>query len=116
MDTIFLIYAILICSLNFVFLLYIFIYMKNFQKFQREINQDYADALGNVLKIIIKSSEDNFNSLSSIQDWNQKAFEKIIEIQNQNSQKIIEQIVREQMFLSRMAEQFGYRPRAEMEP
>ena len=57
--------------------------MKNFQKFQREINQDYADALGNVLKIIIKSSEDNFNSLSSIQDWNQKAFEKIIEIQNQ---------------------------------
>lgn len=86
-----------------------------FKKFHEEVNQDYVQALSSIMKLVNEGFKNNFSSLEAIQKWNEKAVDKKIEIDNQNAKKIIDAIIREQNFLSKIGEQLGYRPRTDLE-
>ncbi len=86
-----------------------------FKKYHEEVNKDYVQALSSIMKVINDGFRTNFSSLEAIQKWNEKAVEKKIEIDNQNAKKIVDAIIREQNFLSKIGEQLGYRPRTDIE-
>jgi hypothetical protein len=92
-----------------------FFYILKFRKFYEDVNKDYVQALSSIMKVTNDGFRNNFASLEAIQKWNEKAFEKKVEIDNENAKKIIDAIAREQNFLSKIGEQLGYRPRTDLE-
>jgi hypothetical protein len=109
----FFILLISICSLGFC--ITFFIIFLRFKKYYEDVNKDYVQALSNTIKILNEGFKNNFSSLEAMQKWNEKALEKKVEIDNENAKKIMDAIVREQNFLSKIGEQLGYRPRTDFE-
>ena len=85
------------------------------KQFFVEVNKDFVEAMSAVMKTNTNGFKDTFEALNAMQKWNEKCFEKNIEIQNENAQKIFENLVRQQNFMGKMAEQLGYRPRTDIE-
>lgn len=109
----FFILALCFCSLIMSILSLVMLW--RFKKFHQDVNADYVQALSSIMKIINDGFKNNFASLEAIQKWNEKSFEKKVEIDNENAKKLFDAIVREQNFLSKIGEQLGYRPRTDLE-
>lgn len=92
----------------------LFLYYKSYKYFQ-ELNKDTAEALGKTVKLLTDGFTDMIKALQSMQGWNEKAHANVIEVENDNSTKIFKALIREQAFLGKLAEQFGYRPRTDLE-
>ena len=94
--------------------IFLFLFLK-FRSYHQDLNKDAAEALGNTIKYLTTGFQDTLKALQSMQEWSEKAHANIIEVENENSTKIFKSILREQAFLSKLGEQFGYRPRTDLE-
>lgn len=77
--------------------------------------KDTAEAMNVVMSFLIKDSENNQKQHQLMQEWTEKTLGKVVEVQNENYQKIYDVLSQQQMYLSRLGEFFGYRPRGNIE-
>lgn len=107
---------ILVFSISTLIVNSIFFYLfLKFRQYNQDLNKDAAEALGNTIKYVTTGFEDILKALQSMQEWSEKAHANIIEVENENASKIYKAILREQAFLGKLGEQFGYRPRTDLE-
>ena len=93
------------------------IFFVNFISFKKDYisnTQDYIAALTNMMLFLTKEFENNFNAHKAMQEWNETNITKIMLVENENSQKIMDVNIQHQVYLNRMGEFLGYRPRANM--
>ncbi len=88
----------------------IFVFFKS-----RAYAKDTAEAMTMVMSFLMKDSENNQKQHQLMQEWTEKTLGKVVEVQNENSQKIYDVLSQQQIYLSRLGEFFGYRPRGNIE-
>jgi hypothetical protein len=115
MDNFFAIFILILLLINLVASCLVAWLLNNLRQFNADVNKDFVEAVSVMMKINTSGFKDTFEALDSMQKWNEKCFEKTIEIQNENAKKIFENLVRQQNFMGKMAEQLGYRPRTDLE-
>lgn len=74
-------------------------------------DKDMAEAFSNVMKFLNNNFENNFKLFQNQQEWLQNNLGKIAEIDTENSQKIYNTLYQNQVFLNRLGEFLGYRPK-----
>lgn len=108
-------FLLILCTFSLVInVIYLILFLR-YQKYAEELNKDMAEALGKTVKLLSDGMGDVLKGLQSMQEWNEKAHTNLIDVNNDNSGKIYKAILREQAFLSKLGEQFGYRPRTDIE-
>lgn len=100
----------LICS-NIV-LLVLYFQLRVLNKNIIETNKDYVDALSNVMNFLVSQFNLSFENSKKQQEWLEINISKVAEIDTENSQKIYDAIYQNQIFLNRLGEFLGYRPRS----
>jgi|APGre2960657404_1045060.scaffolds.fasta_scaffold112436_2 hypothetical protein len=93
------------------FLLYIVIKL---YKNQKDSNKDYADALGGILNYVSKEFEKNYEAHKANQEWLENNIAQLASLNTENSQKIYNSICQTQLYLNRIGEFLGYRPRTNL--
>lgn len=100
--------SVFLLVINFVISIFLIYKSKAYAK-------DTAEAMSMVMSFLIKDSENNQKQHQMMQEWTEKTLGKVVEVQNENSQKIYDTLAQQQIYLSRLGEFFGYRPRGNVE-
>lgn len=79
-----------------------------------ENNKDYVDALSSVMSFLVAQFGQSFDNSKKQQEWMENNIAKLAEINTDNSQKIYDAVGQNQIFLNRLGEFLGYRPRSNL--
>ena len=81
----------------------------------RSYAKDNAEAMKLVMSYLTKAFENNASQHQDVQNWTEDTMGKMVDLGNGNSQKIYNVISNQQVYLSRLGEFLGYRPRGNID-
>jgi hypothetical protein len=116
MDTVQLLLTISVSLLfcNFIIISFLLYVVIKLYKNQKDSNKDYADALGGILSYVSKEFQTNYEAHKASQDWLENNVAQLASLDTENSQKIYNSIYQTQLYLNRIGEFLGYRPRTNL--
>jgi hypothetical protein len=103
----FIVLTVLLCS-NLMFCIFIFYRTRAYA-------QDHAEAMKLVMNYLTKTFDNNSEQHQNMQTWTENTLEKMVELENNNSQKIFNLVAQQQIYSSRLGEFLGYRPRGNID-